>query len=74
MPNDDTFAIRLLRAKSAEGLSLAQLSRDSGVSHTSISQYVSGEKGNPKMDTLVRLAKSLRVSVDYLCGLEDKNT
>ena len=69
----DTFAVRMLRAKSAECLTTAELARESGVSLGALRDYIDGRKHNPKMTTLVRLSKSLRVSVDYLCGLEDKS-
>jgi transcriptional regulator with XRE-family HTH domain len=66
----DSFAIRLMRAQSAECLTMAELSREAGIHHATISQYFDGTRGNPTMDTLVRLATVLKVSTDYLCGLE----
>ena len=70
--NDDSFAVRLMRAQSAECLTMAELSRMAGIHHATISQYFDGKRDNPTMDTLVKLAKALRVSVDYLCGTREE--
>lgn len=72
MPNDDTFAIRLLRAKSRECMTAAELARESGLHLSAVNDFAAGRKTNPTMKSLLGLAKALNVSVDYLCGLKDK--
>jgi transcriptional regulator with XRE-family HTH domain len=70
--NNDSFAVRLMRAQSTECLTMAELARMAGIHHATISQYFDGKRDNPTMDTLVKLAKALRVSVDYLCGTQEE--
>ena len=69
--NDDDFAIRLLRAQSKKGISVRQLSIDTGLHRRTIDEYQEG-KSEPKLESLAKLARALNVSTDYLCGLEDK--
>lgn len=66
----DSFAIRLLRAQSLRKMSQAQLSVASGINHCTISNLQSGIR-SPNMTTLVKLARALQVSADYLCGLKE---
>ena len=68
MPTDDTFAIRLLRAQSSKNLTQAQLADALDTRASTVHDWQTG-KVEPKLKTLVRLAKILDVSTDYLCGL-----
>jgi transcriptional regulator with XRE-family HTH domain len=70
--NDDSFAIRLLRAQSRAGISIRGLSRETGLERRAIDAYHEG-RCEPTMKNLVKLAKALNVSADYLCGLEKKS-
>ena len=65
---DDTFAIRLLRAQASKNLTQAQLADALDTRASVIHAWQNGES-EPKMKTLIRLAKILDVSTDYLCGL-----
>lgn len=56
--------IRTLREKA--DISLNQLAEESGVSNAQISRIENGKRGVPKVDTLKRLAKPLKVSYEEL--------
>jgi transcriptional regulator with XRE-family HTH domain len=70
--HDDSFAIRLLRAQSAAGVSKYQLMEKTGLSEYALRSFQTDAHPNPTMRSLVELAKALDVSLDYLCGLKDK--
>jgi len=55
----------LLRIK---GMSVADLSRASGVSEGSISNILSGNRQNPRSDTVEKIARGFPTSSDYLSG------
>lgn len=67
---EETFAIRLLRAKAKAGLTQAELADAMGTRRSTICQLEQG-KTLPNYTTLVGLAKALDVSTDYLCMLKD---
>ena len=67
---NDTFAIRLLRAKSMRGLNQLQLAHRLQMSASVVCKWESGD-ALPNIESLVKLAKALGVSTDYLCGLID---
>lgn len=52
----------------AQNKTLTNLAVDLEVSQEAISQYISG-KINPKLSTIVKIAKSLNTSTDYLLDL-----
>lgn len=56
----------LLRIKAP--MSVADLSRASGVSEGAISNILSGKRGTPRSDTLQKLAIGFPTSTDYLNG------
>jgi repressor LexA len=56
--------------RESKGMTQSQLCDASGVSQAQLSLYESGQR-SPTADTLMKLAKSLNVSVDYLLGLVD---
>jgi len=49
------------------GLSQAELARKTDLPAATISRIVSGQRSNPRLDTLRRIAGALGVPVDYLC-------
>lgn len=71
----DIFAERLRQTRQKNGLTQEELAKKSGVSKSTISLYENpdGEKGkNPSLDNAMRIAESLGVSLDWLCGLSDQ--
>lgn len=71
-PSDRKFALRLMLAQEARGLTQAQLADKADVSRSVICQLLKGEK-LPNYNTLISLAKQLNVSTDYLCGMEKQS-
>lgn len=71
MLNDDSFAVRLLRAQSAANMTQGKLAYAMDVKASVICHYQQG-KSLPTYENLVKLAKVLDVSTDYLCGLKEK--
>ncbi len=68
--NQDIITRRLNAAFSSAGMTQAELSRLSGIDRGSISLYLSG-RYCPKSDKLLRLAEALKVSPQWLSGVED---
>lgn len=62
-----TLGTRLRAARLEAGLSQAALSERTGIVQQAISRYESGTS-TPSVDTLVRLADALSVSLDWLTG------
>jgi len=67
------FQDRLLVVRRHRGLSQEQLAEKTGLFPTDISKYERGIS-MPTLPRLVRLARALEVSADYLLGLSDKET
>jgi transcriptional regulator with XRE-family HTH domain len=61
---------RLKKLMKANNLSQRKLSEISGVPQYSICRYVSGER-IPNINNLVRLARALNSSPNYLVGFEE---
>ena len=72
MSNDSSFAIRLLRAQSWAGVTQSQLADTMDVKASVVCHYQQG-KSLPSYENLVKLAKALNVSTDYLCGLKEQS-
>jgi transcriptional regulator with XRE-family HTH domain len=64
--------IRKLRIK--QGMSLAELAQKTGIPASNLSNLETGEKNNPTLQTLLRIAEALQTSVDYLAGLSHQDT
>jgi transcriptional regulator with XRE-family HTH domain len=54
-------------------ISQKRLADDAHTTEATISRYLAG-KNQPEIKIVVRIAKALNVSVDYLCGLTDSPT
>ena len=54
----------------SRGISQKWLADEAETTEATISRYVSG-KTQPEINIVVKIAKALKVSVDYLCGLTD---
>lgn len=65
----DIFADRLRKRAGELGFSLAQVARRADVPERSFAHYAAG-RSEPDLATLVRIARALGVSVDYLVGRE----
>ena len=74
---DYIFSQRLREARERQGLTAAELSRQSGVAAQSLNSYESVSSKNhkePKIGSAVKLAKTLGVSLDWLCGIDEERT
>ena len=60
-----TIAAKLKKLRKLRGLSMTDLSKDSGVHQTTISAIEGGKHNSPGIDTIERLAKALRISPLY---------
>lgn len=70
MIHENIISERLQLAMKARGINLTELSKESGITITSISRYLSGER-IPNAIILGKLAIKLSVSCDYLLGISD---
>jgi transcriptional regulator with XRE-family HTH domain len=62
---------RLRQAREKAGMSIYGLARETHVGVATISEIESGKNRNPGIETMARLAKTLRVSLDTLAGLTE---
>ena len=74
MENINIFSERLKIARQNAKLTQKQLADMSNVTAATISSYES-ENGTkvPALDKVIAIAKALNVSIDWLCGLENKS-
>lgn len=73
MPDLNIFSERLKEARQKAKLTQKQLAGLSDVTAATISSYESeGGTKVPSLDKVIALAKALNVSLDWLCGLEEK--
>ena len=63
----ETLGDRLRKAMEMQGISGRELARALGIHFGIVESYLSGER-IPRADTLIHIASSLNVSVDYLLG------
>ncbi len=61
------FKIMMRRARLAVGISQGELARRTRLQASAISHFETGQR-KPSIDNLVRIAKALDVSTDYLLG------
>jgi transcriptional regulator with XRE-family HTH domain len=65
----EEFAARLKEARKLRGMSIRELSEESGVGATTIWTYEQGEGSRlPALSTIVYLADALDVSIEWLVG------
>ncbi len=64
------FSERLKELRTEAGLSQDQLAKQVGLTHTAIGLWEL-DKRVPNLDAVIELAKFFKVSMDYICGLED---
>lgn len=68
---EQVFPNRLKDILKLRGLTHASLGALSGIPASSISHFIHGKR-SPSMETLIKLAKTLSISTDWLLGLDDK--
>ena len=59
---------KIEQLRKEKGYTFAKLSELSGISTGRLSDLASGKRNNPTMDTLIKLADALDVSLDELVG------
>lgn len=67
--NVKTLGHRLRQAREGAGLTLKALARRSGLSKNHLSDLERGNRLEPRASTLVLLARTLRLSLDYLLAV-----
>ena len=67
----EIFAKRIRERAAELGLSLAQVARKADVSERSFAHYAA-ERSEPDLASLVRIAKALGVTTDFLLGNEPR--
>ena len=65
------IGVRLKDTRQERHISQRELARRCGLGENSLYLY-ENNKGDPSVDSLISIAKELRVSTDYLLGLSDK--
>ena len=68
----ERFIKRLQSSRKKQGFGRDRLAELSGVSKSTIVNIENG-KHLPYLHTAIALAKALNVSLDWLCGLDDKH-
>lgn len=63
------FGLKLKQTRVEQGLSLTDLSRETGISKSYLTEIEQGKK-YPKTDKILELARTLNVSYDYLINLD----
>lgn len=67
---NDLFQVRLSQVMAHDGIDKKHLAERLGITYQAVSQFLSG-KAKPTLQTAVKIAKALDVSLDWLCGLVD---
>ena len=69
----NVFSERIKQARIYAGMTQAELAKESGLSCATISSYERGLKA-PNVSIAAAIARVLRVSIDWLVGLDDNQT
>lgn len=67
-----TLAERIQFAMEMRGMTQADLARATGIATSNIAYIVNGEVKNPRFDSVVKIARALDVSLEYLAGRTKK--
>ena len=62
----------LVKLRKAKKFSQKALAKKSGVSYNALIKIEQGSRIRPQIDTVIKLAKALEVSIDELVGQEKK--
>lgn len=68
----DSFKKRVKDIMQNKGLKQSDLAKMTGITEATISRYCNGRR-TPNIKVLVKIAKILNVSTDYLLGIKDDN-
>lgn len=68
MEPSEYFGRRLATIRARDGVTIQQLAASANVSRQTIWKLETGRLRNPDLRTAARLARALRVSLDYLAG------
>lgn len=71
MNHFDIFSERLAYALEKRGVSVKELSKRTGIGQKTLYGYLIGDR-LPKYESLISVAKALRLSLDWLCGMRVK--
>lgn len=66
----ESMAVRLAKALSLRNMKQNELAKITGISKSSINQYISGYATNPNSDRIFLMAKALDVDPVWLMGLD----
>ena len=69
----ETIGTRIKQSRKENGLTQKQLAERLGLRSSVISFYETGER-TPSIDVLIKLSRTLHVSIDYLLGTERTDT
>ena len=69
----DEFAERVKRLREHQGLTRRELAHRSGLHEQHLLKIEQGLRRRLEADTIIRLAKTLGVTTDYLLGMTDVN-
>ena len=70
MTTREKFAKRLRQARRRAELTQEQLAEKAGIKRRTYAAYETA-RNQPSLDILVRIARALKCSVDWLIGMED---
>jgi len=68
MSSGNSHLKNLKRFRLKKGWSQERLAREAGISYITLVKIERGNIQNPKLETLIKLAKALGVSIDRLVG------
>jgi transcriptional regulator with XRE-family HTH domain len=68
MSNGNSHLKNLKKLRTKKGWSQEKLAREAGISYQTLIKIERGYVRNPKLETLIKLAQALGVSIDKLLG------
>ena len=74
MPEHSPFGRRVAELREKRGLTQEELAQKSGVSAAMISHFETGVRQRASAETLIKLARALTTSVDFLLGRTTEGT
>lgn len=69
---DSRIAQKITHIRKALGWNQAKLAQIAGITQATISRIESGKVSNPRIVILIKLAKALGTSIDYLVGMDEE--
>ncbi|MBR2881599.1 MAG: helix-turn-helix transcriptional regulator [Prevotella sp.] len=69
-----TLAERIRFAMDMRGMTQADLARATGIATSNVAYIVNGDVKNPRFDSVVKIARALDVSLEYLAGRTNEHT